>query len=154
MSNQDNLTIVPVSFRQAKQFVAEWHRHHKPPVGHKFSVGVANSDGVLVGVAMVGRPVARHYDDGLTLEVNRTATDGSKNANSALYGAAWRAAKALGYCRLITYTQEGESGVSLKASGWKDIARRPAHNGWDRPSRKRQDDANTVGTQRVLWEAV
>ena len=148
------LVVVPVSFRQAKEFVAEWHRHHKPPVGHKFSVGVANEDGVLVGVAMVGRPVARHFDDGLTLEVNRTATDGSKNANSLLYGAAWRAAKALGYCRLITYTQEGESGVSLRASGWKEIARRSAHNGWDRPSRKRNDDDNTVGKQRVLWEAV
>ena len=154
MSCQGKLTVVPVSFRQAKEFVSEWHRHHKPPVGHKFSVGVANEDGVLVGVAMIGRPVARHYDDGLTLEVNRTATDGSKNANSALYGAAWRAAKALGYCRLITYTQDGESGVSLKASGWKEVASRPAHNGWSRPSRKRDDDENTIGVQRVLWEAV
>ena len=76
-----------------------------PPTGHKFSVGVANEDDVLVGVAMVGRPVARHYDDGLTLEVNRTCTDGTRNANSMLYGAAWKASSALGYKRLITYKQ-------------------------------------------------
>jgi hypothetical protein len=106
----DTLRLVPVSFADACGFVAMHHRHHRPPIGHKFSLGVALGD-VLVGVAMVGRPVARMYDDGTTLEVNRTATDGTKNANSMLYGAAWRAAKALGYGRLITYTQEGDRAV-------------------------------------------
>src|SRR5271170_7763087 len=103
------LHLVPVDFKTACGFVAMWHRHHQPPVGHKFSLGVASGD-ELVGVAMIGRPVSRMFDDGLTLEVNRTATDGTPNANSMLYGAAWRATKALGYCRLITYTQEGEPG--------------------------------------------
>ena len=149
----DRLTIVPITFRQACEFVKHWHRHHKPPIGHKFSIGIADSDGTLVGVAMCGRPVSRHFDDGLTLEVNRTATNGTKNANSALYGAAWRAAKAMGYCRLVTYTQGDESGVSLVAAGWKEVAKRKPHNGWSRPSRKREDDENTVGTQRSLWEA-
>ncbi len=79
-----SLRLVPVSFADACAFVAAHHRHHQPPVGHKFSVGVAVGD-VLVGVAMVGRPVARHFDDGLTLEVNRTATDGTANANSKLW---------------------------------------------------------------------
>jgi hypothetical protein len=101
------LRTVPVTFAQAYQFVTDWHRHHRPPAGHKYSVGVADQRDVLVGVAVVGRPVARHLDDGLTLEVTRVATDGSANACSALYAAAWNAAKALGYRRLVTYTQQG-----------------------------------------------
>lgn len=146
-----SLTIVPVSFRQASDFVAAVHRHHKPPRGMKFALGVAD-DGELVGVAMVGRPVARHYDDGLTLEVNRTATDGSANANSMLYGAAWRAAKALGYRRLITYTQAGEGGASLRAAGWTVLAQRPPRGGWDSAARARSSHG-VDGIQRSLWEA-
>jgi hypothetical protein len=128
-----------------------WHRHHQPVPGHKFSVGVADEDGVLRGVAIVGRPVARHFDNGQTLEVNRTATDGTRNANSMLYGAAARVAFGLGYTRLITYTQEGESGSSLKGAGWKPIAVRPANNGWSVPSRPR-DDKHPVGIPHTLWE--
>lgn len=146
------LRIVPVSFADACSFVAAHHRHHAPPVGHKFSLGVATEDGVLRGVAMVGRPVARNFDDGLTLEVNRTATDGADNANSCLYGAAWRAAKALGYRRLITYTQEGESGSSLRGAGWRVVAERSERRGWWAPSRPRED-RGTGGIQRLLWEA-
>jgi hypothetical protein len=104
------LQLCPVTFKQACEFVSRFHRHHKPPIGHKFSIGV-QADGQLVGVAMVGRPVAKTHDDGWTLEVNRTCTDGHRNANSMLYGAAWRAAKALGYTRLITYTHDSTSGV-------------------------------------------
>lgn len=147
-----SLHLVPVTFAQASEFVAAWHRHHEPPVGHKFSVGVADDSGVLRGVAMVGRPVARHMDDGATLEVNRTATDGTDNANSMLYAAAWRAAKALGYRRLITYTQASESGASVRAAGWRVLAQRPPRPGWDVPSRPRED-RGTAGVQRTLWEA-
>jgi hypothetical protein len=146
------LHLVPVDFKTACGFVADWHRHHKPPVGHKFSLGVADAGGVLRGVAMVGRPVARHYADGLTLEVNRTATDGTKNANSMLYGAAWRAAKALGYSRLITYTQATESGISLKAAGWTVVGELRARKGWDTPSRRR-DGHGVDAIPRTLWEA-
>lgn len=146
------LCIVPVSFADACAFVAAWHRHHEPPAGHKFSFGVASGDGVLRGVAMVGRPVARYLDDGQTLEVNRTATDGTANANSMLYAAAWRAAKALGYRRLVTYTQAGETGASLRAAGWRVVAERPARPGWDVPSRPREP-RGTDGVQRYLWEA-
>ncbi len=148
-----NLHLVPVSFQEAQQFVAMWHRHHRPPVGHKFSMGVANEDDVLVGVATVGRPVARNFDDGRTLEVNRTATDGTPNANSMLYGAAARATFALGYRRLITYTQEGESGSSLRGAGWKVIAERPARKGWDRPSRPAVDHG-VDHMPRTLWEVM
>lgn len=145
-----SLRIVPISFADACEFIAAWHRHHQPPVGHKFSLGVADA-GHLVGVAVVGRPVARHLDNGHTLEVIRTATDGAPNANSMLYGAAWRAAKALGYDRLITYTQEGESGASLRAAGWRVVAERPARPGWHTPSRPRENRNDYV--QRYLWEA-
>lgn len=146
------LRIVPVSFRDACGFVEMWHRNHAPPTGHKFSLGVADDGDVLRGVAIVGRPVARRLDNGLTLEVTRTATDGTPNANSALYGAAWRAAKALGYRRLVTYTQRGETGVSLRAAGWRVIAERPARPGWNRPSRPRRL-TGTEGIPRFLWEA-
>jgi hypothetical protein len=93
------------------------------------------------------------FDDGLTLEVNRTVTDGHRNANSLLYGAAARAAFALGYRRLITYTQEDESGSSLKGAGWSVVAERPAHEGWSRQSRPRDND-RTSGMRRTLWETV
>jgi hypothetical protein len=146
-----NLTVVPVSYANAAAFVDAHHRHHRRPVGHKFSLGVALGD-QLVGVAMVGRPVARHFDDGMTLEVNRTCTDGTPNANSMLYGAAWRAAKALGYRRLITYTQAGESGSSLAAANWRIVAQLPARQGWSVPSRPRHD-RGVDGVHRTLWEA-
>jgi hypothetical protein len=152
VNGQQQLRIVPVRFEDACGFVATWHRHHQPPVGHRFSIGVATPDGVLRGVAMIGRPVARSYDDGLTLEVNRTATDGTPNANSALYGAAWRATKALGYSRLITYTQDGESGASLRGAGWRTVAQRPARPGWTTPSRPRED-RGVDHMPRTLWEA-
>lgn len=145
------ITVVPMSFRDACAYVDRVHRHHKRPQGHKFSLGATTEDGRLVGVAIVGRPVARVYDDGLTVEVTRLATDGSPNACSALYGAAWRTAKASGHRRAITYTQDGESGTSLRAAGWLRAAARPARAGWDAPSRPR----SSLGTEQVartLWE--
>lgn len=112
------LVLRPVSLREANAFVEKYHRHHKKTVGHKFSVGV-EEDGELVGVAIVGRPVSRYLDDGWTLEVNRLCTDGTKNACSMLYAAAWRAGRAMGYKRMVTYILESESGTSLTAAGWK-----------------------------------
>lgn len=111
------LELRPCDFRTACQFVAEHHRHRKPPAGHKFSIACYDGER-LCGVVMAGRPVSRYLDDGLTLEVNRCCTDGAKNACSMLYGAACRAAKALGYRRIITYTKKSEPGTSLKASNW------------------------------------
>ena len=148
------LAIVPVTFRQAGAFVAQYHRHHKPPVGCKFCLGVAY-DGVLVGVAMVGRPVARAYDDGLTLEVNRTCTDGTPNANSCLYAAAWKVASGMGYRRLVTYTQEGETGSSLRGAGWRVIGERPARPGWADSSVALKDIRDPIGSggiARTLWQ--
>lgn len=115
-----SLTIVPISLREANAFVERYHRHHKAVTGHKFSIAAACND-VIAGVAIVGRPVARHLDDGWTLEVNRLCTDGTKNACSMLYAAAWRAARAMGYRRIITYILESETGTSIKAAGWKCV---------------------------------
>ena len=111
------MQLVPVSLRDANAFVARYHRHHKPVVGHKFSIG-CEQDGRLVGVVIAGRPVSRYLDNGTTLEVNRLCTTGEKNACSMLYAAAARAAKAMGYRKIITYTLDTESGVSLRAAGW------------------------------------
>ena len=102
------------------------------------------------GVAIVGRPVARMSDNGWTLEVNRCCTDGSKNACSMLYGAAWRAAKALGYKRLVTYTLPEEGGTSLRAAGWKLLGE-AGGGSWNRSSRPRIDTAPTQG--KLAWEA-
>ena len=150
-----SLAIVPVSFRQAQAFIAVHHRHHKPPRGMKFCLGIAN-DGELVGVATVGRPVSRAFDDGYTLEVNRTCTDGTRNTNSMLYGAAWRAAKALGYRRIVTYTEDGETGASLRAAGWHIIAQLRARPNWAESSvelRHLRDPDGPGNIQRSLWEA-
>ena len=114
------LEIIPTTYKEACKFVNDNHRHHKAPVGHKFSIAAWDGE-KIVGVAMVGRPVSRHLDNGLTLEVNRLCTDGTRNACSFLYAASWRAAKALGYKKIITYILESESGASLRAANWKCI---------------------------------
>ena len=123
------LEIIPVSFANANAFVTEYHRHHKRVVGHKFSIGCMENN-KLVGVAIVGRPVSRYLDDGFTLEVNRLCTDGTKNVCSKLYSAAARAAKELGYKKIITYILETEEGASLRASGW-DCAGTAGGFNWD-----------------------
>ena len=146
-----SLSITPINFDEANAFVALHHRHHKPVVGAKFCVAVSDGETVR-GVAIVGRPVARRIDDGWTLEVNRCCTDGARNACSMLYGAAWRAAKALGYRKLITYTLPEEGGASLRASGWKLIGIRGGGN-WNVSSRPRIDTAETLRGQKLLWEA-
>ena len=108
------LEIVPMTLREANAFVEQNHRHHGPVAGHKFSIGLSDGERI-VGVAIIGRPVSRH------LEANRLCTDGSRNACSMLYAAAWRAARAMGYKRLVTYILESENGASLRAAGWKCV---------------------------------
>lgn len=114
------LEIVPISLKEANAFVERYHRHHKPVTGHKFSIGCSDGE-KIVGVAIVGRPVSRYLDNGWVLEVNRLCTDGTRNACSILYAAAWRAARAMGYKKVITYILETEPGTSLKAAGWKCV---------------------------------
>lgn len=149
------LIVIPLTFRQACNFVAKLHRHNKPPRGHKFSIGLMDET-ELVGVAMASRPVARVFDDGLTLEVVRTCTDGTANANSMLYGAIWRAAKAMGYRRCVTYTQHDETGASLRAVGWvreREIAPRGSWSDSTADERLKamRDPIGNGGVARVLW---
>ena len=101
------LTLTPINLKTANAFVQQYHRHHKPTRGHKFSIGVSEN-GALVGVAICGRPVARWLDDGYTLEVNRLCTDETPNACSILYAAAYRAARAMGYTKVVTYILDTE----------------------------------------------
>ena len=144
------LQIQPVEFDEACAYVKQYHRHHVPPVGFKFCLAV-NDGTKVVGVAIVGRPVARLSDNGWTLEVTRCCTDGTKNACSALYSACWRAAKAMGYQRLITYTLPEEGGASLKAANWRIVGARGGGT-WDRKLRPRVDKHPTQ--MKLLWEVV
>lgn len=163
------MKLLAVTFAQAAAFVAAHHRHNKPPVSHKFSVGLEGDAthacvhcwGVrqwpprLIGVAVVGRPVARALDDVVTVEVTRTCVvTGQRNANSMLYGACARAAKALGHTRIITYTQHGETGASLRGAGWKLVAELPARGNWADSSvtRPRSVDGTQGGVPRMRWE--
>lgn len=150
MTQQSRLTVVPCDFDEANAFIARHHRHHRPLKFHKFSLAVADEAGEIRAVCMVNRPTARMLDDGMTLEVTRLASDGCPNACSCLYGAAWRAAKALGYGKLITYILESESGTTLKASGWKLIGKRGGGS-WNMPSRPRVDKHPLQ--KKFLWEA-
>lgn len=109
--------IIPITLKQANEYVATYHRHHKPVRGCKFCIGLQN-DTELVGVAICGRPVSRYYDDGFVLEINRLCTNGYKNACSQLYGACIRIAREMGYKKVITYILESENGASLKASNF------------------------------------
>lgn len=143
------LALVPMTLREANAFVEEHHRHHGPARGCLFVIG-AQRHGVVVGVCIVGRPVARMRQDGYTAEVTRLCTDGTRNACSMLYAAAWRAAKALGYHRVGTYILEDEDGASLKAAGWTLIGERGGGS-WSVPSRPRVDTHPLQG--KLLWEA-
>ena len=143
------LAVVPISLRDANAFVAAHHRHHQARRGLNLFAVAAASDGAVVGVAIVSRPNARHLCDGWTAEVTRLATDGSRNACSMLYGAAWRAARALGYRRLVTYTLAEEGGASLRASGWTLIGEAGGGR-WSRAERPRVDDHPTQ--PKLRWE--
>ncbi len=143
-----SLFVLPCDFDEACEFVRQFHRHHNPPIGHKFSL--AASDGQkIVGVSVVGRPVSRVLDNGATLEVIRLATDGTKNACSFLYAASWRATRALGYQKLITYILGTEPGTSLSAAGWKCIGQ-TGGGSWSRLSRPRIDTHPLQG--KLRWE--
>lgn len=131
------LELQPISLREACAYIKKHHRHHKPPRGCKFVIGLNDGEEV-VGVIVVGRPVSRMMDDGYTAEVTRCCVNGAKNACSMLYAAAWRAARAMGYRKIITYTLPEESGSSLKGAGWTCIGE-AGGGSWSRKGRPRVD---------------
>lgn len=143
-----SLSLCPLTLKAANAFITEHHRHHGKVVGHKFSIGLL-SNNVLVGCAVVGRPVARSLDDGFTAEVTRLCTDGTPNACSMLYAACSRAAAGMGYTKIVTYILATESGTSLRATGWNQVANTRGGS-WSCPSRPRTDKHPTE--PKVRWE--
>lgn len=142
------LEVVPMTLREARQYVTENHRHHKAPQGGLFAIGASDGERI-VGVAIVGRPVARLADNGWTAEVTRLASDGTPNVPSMLYRACWRAARAMGYRKLITYTLQTEPGTSLKAAGFLLVGE-VTKRSWNTPSRPRVDQDERQA--RFRWE--
>lgn len=126
-----DLRAAPITLKEARRWIAEHHRHNDPPQGWLWGCQAVSGDR-RVGVVVVGRPVARHLDDGQTVEIIRCCTDGTPNACSFLYGRAKRAAIALGYQRIVTYTLGREPGASLRAAGFTEDAQLPPRAGWVR----------------------
>ena len=142
------MNFAPISLKQANDFVLAFHRHNKPVTGHKFSIGLFDNN-KLVGVAICGRPVARMLDDGLTLEVLRVCTDGTRNANSMLYSRVKKIAQVMGYKKVLTYTLTEESGASLRAVGAKKEGIVKARE-WSRKKRERQYQ-EVYAKEKVRW---
>ena len=143
-----NYKFQPISLKQANEFVSNHHRHNKPVAGHKFSIGLFDDD-KLIGVAICGRPVARMADDGLTLEILRVCTDGTRNANSMLYSRVKKIAQVIGYQKVLTYTLTEESGSSLRAVGaQKSGIVKPRE--WSRKKRERNSQ-DVYKKEKIRW---
>jgi hypothetical protein len=148
-----SLIAIPMKLTEAIEFVRNFHRHNKPPIGGLFAVGC--SDGKqCVGVAIVSRPVARSLDDGVTVEVIRCCVipQSPKGSCSYLYSRCWQAAKALGWSKLITYTLQTESGASLRGAGWKVIAELKGSTGKGWQSRPGREWQEVTGQSKFKWE--
>lgn len=156
-----SLEIVPITQKEANKFVAKHHRHHKSVTGSLFQIGcsaVYNACDVLsrqeikiyeiVGVVIVGRPVSEELDNTWTAEVSRLCTDGTKNACSLLYAAAWRVAKNMGYRGMTTYILKEELGTTLKAVGWNFLYESRGGS-WNSNTRPREDKHPTG--PKLLW---
>ena len=152
------LEIRPITLKEANRYVAQFHRHNIPTNGHKFSIACYEDDR-LCGVAIAGQPIARKLDDGLTIEIRRVCTDGTRNACSILYGACSRCAKEMGYRRVITYTLISEPGTSLKASGFVNMGEAGGRS-WNMPGRPRQltqmtlfgEEQKYQTEKKIRWE--
>lgn len=140
------MKAVRVELKEANEFVARLHRHHKPVVGHRFSIGVEHG-GNLVGCVIVGRPVARQTDQKNIAEVTRMVTDGTRNACSFLYGQAARAAKELGFQSIQTFILPTESGITLKAAGWQSAGITKVGS-WHTRGNRRKDQPEC---QKIKW---
>lgn len=147
-----NLRLAPISIKAAKAFVVRFHRHNNAPLSGLFAASVIDEAGEIQGVAIAGRPCSRKIQDGWTCEVTRLCTNGAKDACSMLYGSIRRAAKALGYNRIVTYTRGSEPGTSLRASGWKETAKSNPGE-WSSPSRPRIE-MDLLGDTRVIEDLV
>jgi len=150
------MKIKPYTLRKSNEYVKLHHRHSKTVVGCKFCIAAVDDNDNILGVAIVGRPVARRLDDGYVGEIVRTCTEGAKNVNSFLYGACARIWKEMGGSKILTYTLETESGSSLKAAGYKHQATTQAFalgKGWTtRKNREWQPKVHSL--QKHRWEKI
>jgi hypothetical protein len=151
------LHLVPVTLREANDFVFNFHRHNGRTArnGGKFAIGCETDS--LVGVAIVGNPLSATLMDGVTAEVLRVCTspEAPKNACSMLYGACWRAWRAMGGQRLITYTLKTESGSSLKGAGWQVVGETKAMkegSGWRKKDHLKRDWQPIYGQAKFRWQ--
>jgi hypothetical protein len=144
------MRVESCSLREANKFVALWHRHHKPTVGHRFSLHAVNDSGEVVGAAIIGRPVARALDADKVVEVNRLVTNGTRNACSMLYAAAAREASKRGFTHIITYILATEPGTSLMACGWEFEAKVKGRS-WSRESRLREEENPLQCQDKTRW---
>ena len=144
--------VVPINIKEANEFIFSFHRHNKPTVGGRWAIGLEH-DGELIGVAIVGRPIARMNENGFTAEVTRVCVrdNSPKGANSMLYAACWRAWRAMGGKKIITYTLKDESGASLRGAGWKVIGNVVPSGDWGSSKRKR-DWQPVFGQLKLKWE--
>lgn len=150
------LTVVPITLREANDFVANFHRHNGRTSrnGGKFAIG-ATWGSELVGVAIVGNPISATFMDGLTAEVLRACVreTEARNVNSFLYGACWRVWRAMGGLRLVTYTLQEESGASLRAAGWRIVGEvRPTEDGWRKNDHLTREWQPVMGQLKFRWE--
>lgn len=150
---QFKMRLTPLTLKQANDVIAKWHRHNLPVRGHRFSIGLM-LDSEIIGCAVVGRPTARGFDQYTVAEVTRLCVDeehAPKGACSKLYGASWRAWKAMGGLKIVTYTLQSESGASLSGAGWrrdKELDSRDQREWMTRPNRKAQA---VVGLPKIRW---
>ena len=148
------LTVVPLTVKEANSLIAKWHRHHKPVRGHRFSLGVIDKHGVIHGACVVGRPVGRQAGDSRKLlEITRLVTNGKYNVCSMLYSAAARVGKQMGFVKIQTYILEEELGTSLKASGWK-FETLTRGGSWDRNGEGRSREDNHPLQRKKRWARV
>ena len=153
-----SLELVPLSLREANDFVEQFHRHSKRTSrgGGKFAIGLGGDDG-LVGCAIVGNPLSATFMDGFTAEVLRVCVqpDAPRGACSMLYGAAWRAWRAMGGKRLVTYTLQAESGASLRGAGWKIVGEVKAMkegDNWRKAVSQKREWQPIYGQKKFRWE--
>lgn len=152
-TKRDPIQIAPLTLAEGAAWIQQVHRHHAPPQGHKWTIGAFRGLN-LIGVACIGRPVARRINQLTIVEVTRVATDGSPDACSALYGAAARSAQAMGYFAILTYTLASEPGTSLRAAGWwPEKATTQPGQAWGVKSRPRDNTVKGVGIpgEKIRW---
>jgi hypothetical protein len=135
------MRIVPLKLREANDFVEQWHRHSARTSndGGKFAIGL-DHEGSLVGVAIVGRPIARLLQVEGAAELLRlcTSPDAPKGSGSKLYARAKRIWQLMGGTKLLTYTLARESGSSMLGAGLGGKSMTAEIGQWSVPSRPRR----------------